>query len=75
MRPACSLAGRTLTHAVISAAGQVVFAFSRAMYPGAAAFRDNVILARDAGSSWKDPEMRAWESGGHSEQADFDWSA
>ncbi len=42
---------------------------------GAAAFRDDIILAKGTGSSWRDPEMRAWESGGHSEQAAFDWSA
>ena len=42
---------------------------------GSAAFRDNIILAKGTGSSWRDPEMRAWESGGHSEQADFNWSA
>lgn len=42
---------------------------------GAAAFRDEIILAKGTGSSWRDPEMRQWESGGHAEQAAFDWSA
>jgi hypothetical protein len=42
---------------------------------GAATFRDNIILAKGTGSSWKDPEMRSWNSGGHSEQTEFDWSA
>jgi hypothetical protein len=42
---------------------------------GAFTFRDNVILAKGSGSYWRDPEMRQWDSGGHAEQADFDWSA
>jgi hypothetical protein len=42
---------------------------------GAATFRDEIILARGTGSSWRDPEMRAWKSGGHSEECAFDWSA
>ena len=41
----------------------------------AAAFRDEIILAKGTGSRWRDPEMREWESAGHSEQTDFDWSA
>ena len=41
---------------------------------GAAAFRDDIILAKGSGSHWRDPEMREWESGGHAEQADIDWS-
>jgi hypothetical protein len=48
--------------------------FTRLMH-GAATFRDNIILAKGTGSSWHDPDMRSWQSGGHSEQADFDWSA
>jgi hypothetical protein len=40
----------------------------------AAAFRDDIVLGRGDGSSWRDPDMRAWESGGHAEQADFNWS-
>jgi len=48
--------------------------FTRLLH-GAAAFRDDIVLARGSGSSWRDPEMRQWQSGGHSEQADFDWSA
>lgn len=41
----------------------------------AASFRDDVVLAKGTGSRWRDPELRQWESGGHSEQSDFDWSA
>lgn len=41
---------------------------------GAASFRDDVVLARGTGTMWQDPELRQWESGGHSEQADFDWT-
>jgi hypothetical protein len=48
--------------------------FTRLLH-GAAAFRDDIVLARGTGSRWQDPEMRQWESGGHAEQADFDWSA
>ena len=48
--------------------------FTRLLH-GAAAFRDNLILAKGTGTAWRDPEMRSWQSGGHSEQADFDWSA
>ena len=47
--------------------------FTRLLH-GAASFRDDIILARGTGSRWQDPEMRQWESGGHAEQADFDWS-
>jgi len=42
---------------------------------GAAAFRSDIILAKGTGSRWQDPEMRRWESGGHAEIAEFDWSA
>ena len=42
---------------------------------GAATFRDDITLARGTGSSWHDPDMRAWSSGGHSEECAFDWSA
>lgn len=42
---------------------------------GAAAFRDNIGLARGDGSYFRDPEMRPWVSAGHAEQTDFDWSA
>ncbi len=41
---------------------------------GAAAWREEIILAKGTGSRWRDPDMRAWESGGHAEQTDFDWS-
>lgn len=42
---------------------------------GAAAFRDDVFLAKGTGSRWRDPDMRPWESGGHAEYTEFDWSA
>ena len=42
---------------------------------GAAAFRDDLILADGSGTRFHDPELREWESGGHGEQVDFDWSA
>ncbi len=48
--------------------------FTRLLH-GAAAFRDDIILARGTGSRFHDPEMREWESGGHAERGDFDWSA
>jgi hypothetical protein len=38
-------------------------------------FVEDTVLARGTGSSWRDPEMRQWTSGGHAEQGDFDWSA
>ena len=41
---------------------------------GAAAFRENIGLARGNGSYFKDPDMRSWESAGHAEQTDFDWN-
>lgn len=40
----------------------------------AAAFREDIVLADGRGSYWRDSEMKQWESAGHSEQADFDWS-
>lgn len=42
---------------------------------GAAAFREEIILAKGTGSNWKDPEMRKWESGGHAEMSEFSWKA
>ncbi len=48
--------------------------FTRLLH-GAAAFRDDIILARGTGSRFDDPEMREWESWGHAERGDFDWSA
>lgn len=41
---------------------------------GAAAFRDNIGLANGRGTYWRDPEMRQWESLGHAEITEFDWS-
>jgi hypothetical protein len=42
---------------------------------GAAAFRDDIGLANGKGTSWRDPDMRQWESLGHAEITEFDWSA
>lgn len=42
---------------------------------GAAAFRDDITLGRGTGTRFHDPDMRDWESGGHSEFAEFDWSS
>jgi hypothetical protein len=42
---------------------------------GSAAFRDDIMLAKGTGSWWHDPDMRQWESGGHAEYAEFNWSA
>jgi hypothetical protein len=36
---------------------------------------EDTVFAKGTGSSWRDREMRQWESGGHAEQGDFDWSA
>jgi hypothetical protein len=41
---------------------------------GAAAFRDDLVLARGTGTHFHDPDLREWESGGHGERVDFDWS-
>jgi hypothetical protein len=42
---------------------------------GPAAIVEDQVMAKGTGSSWRDPEMREWTSGGHAEQGDFDWSA
>ena len=47
--------------------------FTRLLH-GAAAFRDDLILADGRGTRFHDPEMRDWQSGGHGERVDFDWS-
>ena len=47
--------------------------FTRLLH-GAAAFRDDLILADATGTRFHDPELRDWESGGHGERIDFDWS-
>jgi len=41
---------------------------------GAAAFRDDVLLGKGTGTTFRPPDMRSWESGGHSELLEFDWS-
>jgi hypothetical protein len=38
------------------------------------AFTEPTILARGDGTRFHDPELRDWESLGHGEQGDFDWS-
>jgi hypothetical protein len=40
----------------------------------AAGFRDDVVLANGTGSRWRYPELRQWESAGHAEMANFEWS-
>lgn len=47
--------------------------FTRLLH-GTAAFRDDLILADGRGTRFHDPELREWESGGHGERVDFDWS-
>lgn len=47
--------------------------FTRLLH-GAAAFRDDLILANGTGTRFRDPDLREWESGGHGERVDFDWS-
>ena len=48
--------------------------FTRLLH-AAAGFRDDVFLSKGTGTRWNDPDMKRWESSGHSEEADFDWSA
>ena len=40
----------------------------------AAAFREEIQLAKGIGSRWHDPDMKQWESGGHAELSVFDWN-
>jgi hypothetical protein len=40
----------------------------------AAGFRDDIFLSKGTGTQWKDPDLRTWQSSGHSEEADFDWT-
>lgn len=37
-------------------------------------FVEHTILGRGDGTRFKDPDLREWESGGHGEQGDFEWS-
>ncbi len=39
------------------------------------AFVEDTVLARGDGTRFSPPDMREWESGGHSEQGDFVWSS
>ena len=36
---------------------------------------EETVFAKGTGSSWRDPEMRAWVNGGYAERGDFDWCA
>jgi hypothetical protein len=75
-------AGADETRATIGEVAEVVVTplrgasgeYTRLLH-GAAAFRDDLILGRGTGTRGHDPEMRTWQSGGHGEQGDFDWSA
>lgn len=40
----------------------------------AAAFREEINLADGRGSRWRDPDMKPWDSAGHAEYTDFDWT-
>lgn len=42
---------------------------------GAAAFREDTTLARGTGTHFNDPDLREWESLGHGEFTEFEWSA
>jgi hypothetical protein len=42
---------------------------------GVTAIRDNVIWGKGTGTHWRDPELRQWESAGHGEQSELDWTA
>jgi hypothetical protein len=74
--------GEEETRATVGDVGEVVVKplrgpqgdFTRLLH-GAAAFRDDLILADGRGTHFHDPELREWESGGHGERVDFDWSA
>lgn len=39
-----------------------------------AAMTEETVLGRGTGSSWRDPDLKRWESRGHAEQGDFNWS-
>lgn len=39
------------------------------------AFVPDTVLGRGDGTRFSPPDMRSWESGGHSEQGDFVWSS
>lgn len=39
-----------------------------------AAFTPETIFARGDGTHWSDPDLRQWESRGHAEQGDFEWT-
>jgi len=41
----------------------------------AASFRDDTFLGKGTGTHFHAPGFREWESGGHSEMAEFAWSA
>ena len=76
-------AGEEATRAKVGDFGAIVVAPIRdaegnitTLRHGPAAFEiEDTVMAKGTGSSWRDPEMREWSSGGHAEQGDFDWSA
>jgi hypothetical protein len=39
-----------------------------------AAMVEETVLGRGTGSRWQDPDLKRWESRGHAEQGDFNWS-
>jgi hypothetical protein len=76
------LAGEDATRAKVGDFGAIVVAPLRdpegnitTLRHGPAAIVEEQVMAKGTGSSWRDPEMREWTSGGHAEQGDFDWSA
>ena len=69
------------THIMVGDFGQIVAKPLRGLtgeltrlLNGAGAFGQDIVLGNGTGSRWSDPDMREWESGGHVDMADFDWS-
>ncbi len=80
--PITLLTGEEATRAKVGDFGAIVVAPLRdtegnmtTVHHAAGAIVEETVLAKGLGSSWRDPEMREWTSGGHAEQGDFDWSA
>ena len=42
---------------------------------GAATFRENTVLGKSTDTHFHDPDLREWDSLGHTESTEFDWSA
>jgi hypothetical protein len=74
-------AGADETRATVEGVGEVVVKPLRGpggvtrLLHGAATFRDDLILGNGTGTRFHDPDLRAWESAGHGEIVEFDWSA